>query len=150
MIGLYGETQQFDTLDLILWLHIGLFIWLSIRYSQLMLRVRDENLSIENKANQKEQRLQPILDVGLIFSVPVLGFSLHAYLMHNSTQALTWGAVALAIIYGALNIWIKQRHPQLSILAKSFILAVVFTALIFPLAKEHIGHQQVGSFKEQH
>ncbi len=136
MIGLYGETQQFDTLDLILWLHIGLFIWLSIRYSQLMLRVRDEDLSIENKANQKEQRLQPILDVGLIFSVPVLGFSLHAYLMHNSTQALTWGAVALAIIYGALNIWIKQRHPQLSILAKSFfILAVVFTALIFPLAK---------------
>jgi len=101
-----------------------------------MLRVRDEYLSIDNKANQKEQRLQPILDVGLIFSVPVLGFSLHAYLMHNSTQALTWGAVALAIIYGALNIWIKQRHPQLSILAKSFfILAVVFTALIFPLAK---------------
>ncbi|MDA0175791.1 DUF2339 domain-containing protein, partial [Solirubrobacter taibaiensis] len=70
MIGLYGETQQFDTLDIILWLHIGLFIWLSIRYSQLMLRVRDEDLSIENKANQKEQRLQPILDVGLIFSVP--------------------------------------------------------------------------------
>ncbi|SUV41053.1 Predicted membrane protein [Acinetobacter haemolyticus] len=46
------------------------------------------------------------------------------------------GAVALALIYLVLNIWIKRQYPQLSILAKSFfILAVVFLALIFPLAK---------------
>jgi uncharacterized membrane protein len=56
--------------------------------------------------------------------------------MHNSTLALTLGAVGLAIVYISLNIWIKRQHPQLSILAKSFfILAMVFTALIFPLAK---------------
>ncbi len=80
--------------------------------------------------------LQPILDVGLIFSVPVLGFSLHAYLMHNSTQALTIGAAVLSLTYTLLHVWIKRQHPQLSILAKSFfILAMVFTALIFPLAK---------------
>ncbi len=135
-IGIYAKTYQFDTLDMILWLHIALFIWLSIRYSQLMLRTQTQDISIDQTGSQSRQRLQPILDVGLIFSVPVLGFSLHAYLMHNSTQALTWGAVALAIVYIALNLWIKRRHPQLSILAKSFfILAVVFTALIFPLAK---------------
>lgn len=131
-IGIYAKTDQFDTLDLILWLHIILFIWLSIRYSQLMLRVQNQQL----ETNQKHKRLHPILDVGLIFSVPVLGFSLHAFLMHNSTQAMTWGAVALAIVYISLNVWIKRQHPQLSILAKSFfILAVVFVALIFPLAK---------------
>lgn len=131
-IGIYAKTSQFDTLDMILWLHMALFIWLSIRYSQLMLRAQNEQQQID----QKSARLQPILDVGLIFSVPVLGFSLHAYLMHNSTTALTWGAVALAIVYISLNIWIKRQHPQLSILAKSFfILAVVFVALIFPLAK---------------
>ena len=69
-IGIYAETHQFDTLDWILWLHIGLFIWLSIRYSQLMLRAQNQIKEVEPKA----QRLQPILDVGLIFSVPVLGF----------------------------------------------------------------------------
>ncbi|WP_109440407.1 DUF2339 domain-containing protein [Acinetobacter haemolyticus] len=132
VIGIYADRQQFNTLDIILWLHIALFIWLSVRYSQLMLRA--QNQSIDSKS--EIQGLQPILDIGLIFSVPVLGFSLHAYLMHNSTQALTWGAVALALIYLGLNIWIKRQYPQLSILAKSFfILAVVFLALIFPLAK---------------
>ncbi|EOR05243.1 hypothetical protein F896_03246 [Acinetobacter genomosp. 15BJ] len=131
-IGIYAKTAQFDTLDIILWLHMALFIWLSIRYSQLMLRAQNE----QQQTAQTSERLQPILDVGLIFSVPVLGFSLHAYLMHNSTSALTWGAVALAVVYISLNIWIKRQHPQLSILAKSFfILAVVFVALIFPLAK---------------
>lgn len=131
-IGIYAKTAQFDTLDIILWLHIALFIWLSIRYSQLMLRAQNA----QQQTDQRSERLQPILDVGLIFSVPVLGFSLHAYLMHNSTSALTWGAVALAIVYISLNIWIKRQHPPLSILAKSFfILAVVFVALIFPLAK---------------
>ncbi|MDO3666328.1 DUF2339 domain-containing protein [Acinetobacter higginsii] len=131
-IGIYAKTSQFNTLDIILWLHIALFIWLSIRYSQLMLRAQNA----QQQTAQASERLQPILDVGLIFSVPVLGFSLHAYLMHNSTSALTWGAVALAIVYISLNIWIKRQHPQLSILAKSFfILAVVFVALIFPLAK---------------
>ncbi|RUP38039.1 MAG: DUF2339 domain-containing protein [Acinetobacter sp.] len=135
-IGIYAKTYQFDTLDIILWLHITLFIWLSIRYSQLMLRTQHQDSNIEQEDHYSSQRLQPILDVGLIFSVPVLGFSLHAYLMHNSTQALTWGAVALAVVYISLNLWIKRQHPQLSTLAKSFfILAVVFTALIFPLAK---------------
>ncbi|NNP70608.1 DUF2339 domain-containing protein [Acinetobacter sp. Ac_5812] len=131
-IGIYAKTTQFDTLDIILWLHMALFIWLSIRYSQLMLRAQNQ----QQQTDPSSERLQPILDVGLIFSVPVLGFSLHAYLMHNSTTALTWGAVALAATYIALNLWIKRQHPQLSILAKSFfILAVVFFALIFPLAK---------------
>lgn len=130
-IGVYAKSTQFDVLDVILWLHIALFIWLSIRYSQLMLRAQNQQ-----QTDQSSERLQPILDVGLIFSVPVLGFSLHAYLMHNSTPALTWGAVALAATYTGLNFWIKRQYPQLSILAKSFfILAVVFVALIFPLAK---------------
>ncbi|MEX5367145.1 DUF2339 domain-containing protein [Acinetobacter haemolyticus] len=132
VIGIYADRQQFNTLDIILWLHIALFIWLSVRYSQLMLRAQKQHDDVKPDM----PRLQPILDIGLIFSVPVLGFSLHAYLMHNSTQALTWGAVALALIYLGLNIWIKRQYPQFSILAKSFfILAVVFLALIFPLAK---------------
>ena len=134
VIGIYAEDSQLNTLDIILWLHIALFIWLSIRYSQLMVAEQQQQREFETGSNNK--KLQPILDVGLIFSVPVLGFSLHAFLMHDSTVALTSGAAALAVTYGLLNFWIKRQHPQLSILAKSFfILAVVFTALIFPLAK---------------
>lgn len=132
VVGIYAEHKQLHTLDMILWLHIALFIWLSIRYSQLMLKAQSQQQAMF----ESRKKLQPILDVGLIFSVPVLGFSLHAFLMHDSTAALTWGAVALAVTYAALHFWIKRRYPELSILAKSFfILAVVFTALIFPLAK---------------
>jgi len=128
-IGFYAEPAKFDTLDWILWLHIALFIWLSVRYSQNISRV---------SAHEKQEgiRLPPLLDVGLIFSVPVLGFTLHAYLVHESTQALTIGAAVLAGTYAVLTFWIKKTHPQLSVLAKSFfILAVAFFALIFPLAK---------------
>ncbi|QSB55203.1 DUF2339 domain-containing protein [Acinetobacter calcoaceticus] len=128
-IAFYAEPAKFDTLDWILWLHIALFIWLSVRYSQ--------NISRFSAREQQEGiRLPPLLDVGLIFSVPVLGFTLHAYLVHESTQALTIGAAVLAGTYAVLTFWIKKSHPQLSVLAKSFfILAVAFFALIFPLAK---------------
>jgi len=128
-IAFYAEPTKFDTLDWILWLHIALFIWLSVRYSQNISRV---------SAHEKQEgiRLPPLLDVGLIFSVPVLGFTLHAYLVHESTQALTIGAAVLAGTYALLTFWIKKTHAQLSVLAKSFfILAVAFFALIFPLAK---------------
>lgn len=128
-IAFYAEPAKFGTLDWILWLHIALFIWLSVRYSQNISRVSEHE-------KQEEIRLPPLLDVGLIFSVPVLGFTLHAYLVHESTQALTIGAVVLAGTYAVLTFWIKKTHPQLSVLAKSFfILAVAFFALIFPLAK---------------
>ncbi|MGK7774588.1 DUF2339 domain-containing protein, partial [Acinetobacter baumannii] len=128
-IAFYAEPAKFDTLDWILWLHIALFIWLSVRYSQNISRVSEHE-------KQEGSRLPPLLDVGLIFSVPVLGFTLHAYLVHESTQALTIGAVVLAGTYAVLTFWIKKTHPQLSVLAKSFfILAVAFFALIFPLAK---------------
>ncbi|KQQ70086.1 DUF2339 domain-containing protein [Acinetobacter sp. Leaf130] len=128
-IAFYAEPAKFDTLDWILWLHIGLFIWLSVRYSQNIARVSEHE-------KQEGIRLPPLLDVGLIFSVPVLGFTLHAYLVHESTQALTIGAAVLAGTYALLTFWIKKSHPQLSVLAKSFfILAVAFFALIFPLAK---------------
>ena len=127
-IAFYAEPAKFDMLDWILWLHIALFIWLSIRYSQVISKV--------SASQQSGLRLPPVLDVGLIFSVPVLGFTLHAYLVHESTQALTIGASALALTYAGLTFWIKKAHPQLSVLAKSFfILAVAFFALIFPLAK---------------
>ncbi len=47
-------------------------IWLSVRYSQNISRVSEHD-------KQVGIRLPPLLDVGLIFSVPVLGFTLHAY-----------------------------------------------------------------------
>ena len=129
-IGLAGGSvlmhdidSQRSYLDLLLWLHLALFIWLSIRYSQLMLR-------------QPRSRYASILDVGLIFSVPVLGFSLHAHIMHQSTQALTLASAGLAAVYLGLTLWIRKQQTELSLLGKSFmLLATAFFALIFPLAK---------------
>ncbi len=40
-IAFYAEPAKFDTLDWILWLHIALFIWLSVRYSQNISRVSE-------------------------------------------------------------------------------------------------------------
>lgn len=125
MMGLYLQQAQKVWLDVILWCHIILFIWLSVRYSQLM-----------SGLQQKLTRWQPVLDVSLIFSVPVVGFSLHAFLMHDSKFAMASGAAGLALIYSVLMLWIRHKQPVLSLLSKSFfILAVAFTALIFPLAQ---------------
>lgn len=139
-IVMYANQAQYQTLDSILWLHLLLFIWLSIRYSQLIQKeyrsLKAHSLNDQSNHDQQLIQLPPILDVGLIFSVPILGFSLHAVLMHQSSMALTWGALALGILYTVLGIWIKGKQSDLSILAKSFfILASVFIALIFPLWK---------------
>ncbi len=129
-ISVYAKPEQYAVLDQILWLHIGLFIWLSIRYSQL---IKKEYLSL--KAHNQFV-LPPLIDVGLIFSVPILGFSMHAVLMQQSSTALTLGALALGVTYSGLAWWIKQKQSELSVLAKSFfILAVAFISLIFPLWK---------------
>ena len=120
---------QYLWLDVLLWLHIALFIYVSIRYSQLILQ------------QQQQQQLRKLdnaalLDVGLIFAVPIVGFSLHAFLMQDAIWGLTLGAVALAAIYAGLVWWIRRRQPELALLSTSFlILSMVFVALIFPLAK---------------
>ncbi len=112
-IAFYAEPAKFNTLDWILWCHIALFIWLSVRYSQ--------NIS-RTSASEKQEgiRLPPLLDVGLIFSVPVLGFTLHAYLVHESTQALTIGAAVLAGTYAVLTFWIKKLIHSFRSLQKAF------------------------------
>ncbi|MBK0064577.1 MULTISPECIES: DUF2339 domain-containing protein [unclassified Acinetobacter] len=133
VIVLYANSAQYHTLDIILWLHIALFIWLSVRYSQL---IQKEYPSLKNQSLNEQQVIQlpPLVDVGLIFSVPIFGFSLHAFLVQQSSLALTCGAALLGITYAVLGWWIRQKQSELSILAKSFfILAVAFIALIFPL-----------------
>ncbi|MFT4020206.1 MAG: DUF2339 domain-containing protein [Acinetobacter sp.] len=112
-------------LDGLLWLNLLLFIWLSVRYSQL--KVKD---------HLDPSRSSELLDVSLIFSVPVLGFSLHAALRYGETWPLTNGAILLALIYAVLTWWIHRKQQALSLLAKSFfILAMAFVALIFPLSQ---------------
>lgn len=138
VIVIYANPAQYHTLDLILWLHIALFIWLSVRYSQLIQKeyrsLKDQSLNDSSLNHQSNIQLPPLVDVGLIFSVPILGFSLHAFLVQQSSLALTLGAALLGGTYAALGWWIKQKQSELSILAKSFfILAVAFIALIFPL-----------------
>lgn len=129
-IVVHAQQSEYFILDGILWLHLTLFIWLSVRYSQLMVK---EYASINLK---EKHSLPPLLDVGLIFSVPIFGFSLHAFLMQQSSLGLTLGAMALGLIYSALGFWIRQRQSNLSLLAKSFfILAAAFIALIVPLYK---------------
>lgn len=117
---------QYLWLDVLLWLHMALFIYVSIRYSQLMLQ-QQQLRKLDNAA---------LLDVGLIFAVPIVGFSLHAFLMQDDVWGLTLGALVLASVYAGLVCWIRRRHAELALLSTSFlILTMVFVALIFPLAQ---------------
>ncbi len=84
---------------------------------------------------QEGIRLPPLLDVGLIFSVPVLGFTLHAYLVHESTQALTIGAAVLAGTYAVLTFWIKKLIPSFQSLQKVFSFSRLLFCLNFSTRK---------------
>ncbi len=59
-----GKAPERDMLALLVLAHSTVFIWLSFRYSQLLAR---EDLT--------QFKLKPILDVALIFAVPIVAFA---------------------------------------------------------------------------
>ena len=64
----------------------------------------------------------------------MLGFTLHAYLVHESTQALTIGAAVLAGTYAVLTFWIKNSSSAFSS-CKSFSFSRLHFCLNFPACK---------------
>lgn len=74
------------------------------------------------------------VDGTLLFGTPLLAFSMQAAMLYQQPMALAWSALALALVYALLTVWLLRRGGQV-LLGQSFgILAVAFATLAVPLA----------------
>ena len=131
-------------------LHLVLYLFVVIRYAQQIIaynnsherdtidvyNVNDaadmENIKGINTSNH--QYLFPI-DIGLLFSVPILAFGLFSALLQDINHALTIISAILAAIYLGLG-WIFIQRSQCYALITEGMLALGFgfLALVIPLA----------------
>ena len=117
-------------------LHLLLYLFVAIRYSQQIIacNINNEAVSSTNSNPIRSLYLYPI-DIGLLFSVPVLAFGLFAALLDAINHALTITSAILAAIYLGLG-WLLIRRSQRYALITEGMLALGFgfLALVIPLA----------------
>ena len=140
-------SDQRWSLLLLVALHLALYLFIAIRYTQQIIAY---NISHEASAvtvatalaaapatNTKPTSslyLYP-MDIGLLFSVPVLAFGLFAALLNDIDNALTLTSAILGMIYLSLG-WLLIRRSQRYALITEGMLALGFgfLALVMPLA----------------
>lgn len=137
------ESQRLSLVVLVA-LHLALYLFIAIRYSQQIIayNINYENntavatpaVSFTDAKPVRSLYLYP-MDIGLLFSVPVLAFGLFAALLHDIEHALTITSAVLAVIYLGLG-WLLIRRSQRYALITEGMLALGFgfLALIIPLA----------------
>lgn len=116
-----NQTEKWSMTALVL-AHSAVFIWLGFRFSQLVA-----------KADLSQFKLKPVLDVALIFAVPVTAYGF-LYLIHF--QSTTWQAL-FSLGYAAVFMlcWfaIKKTQSQIAIAHCYFSLMLIFLLLIPPI-----------------
>lgn len=121
---LHPDAAQFHLLILIL-AHSVLFIWLGFRYSQLLA-----------KQDLQQFKLNPILDLVLIFGVPLVAYGL-IYLIYF--QQRFWQA-ALSLVFVVIYAMLYQlakRNQAISVISQSYLsLMLIFLAFIPPILLE--------------
>lgn len=118
----YGQPQQRDILTLLIALHSTIFIWLSFRFTQLIA-----------KQDLAEFKLKPVLDIALIFGVPLVSY-IFIYLMYFDEmfwQALA--SLAFALLYAGFYQLSKRHHVAQLISHSYFSLMLIFLVLIPPI-----------------
>lgn len=132
------EAQRWS-LTLLVALNVALYLFVAIRYTQQIIAY---NLAHEAANASIAADLEPVrslylypLDIGLLFSVPVLAFGLFAALLHDIEHALTITSAILGAIYLGLG-WLLIRRSQRYALITEGMLALGFgfLALVIPLA----------------
>lgn len=138
------------TLTLLVVLHVLLYLFVVIRYAQQIIAYNDNNevnaINAVNavSASNTEQTVDsksphnsyvfPI-DIGLLFSVPLLAFGLFSSLLHDIEHALTFTSAILAIIYLGLGWTFIQRSQRYALITEGMLaLGFGFLALVIPLA----------------
>ncbi|MGE0622437.1 MAG: DUF2339 domain-containing protein [Pseudomonadales bacterium] len=86
-------------------------------------------------ARQRGVELKGVVDGTLVFGTPVIAFALQAGLVRDMPFGLAYSALAAALIYTGLALWLKRIGRLDHLLDRSFVaLAVVFATLAIPFA----------------
>ncbi|ALF59565.1 DUF2339 domain-containing protein [Psychrobacter urativorans] len=140
------DNQRWS-LVLLVALHVLLYLFVVIRYAQQIIAYNDDNeyatvnaLTASNNEqtvdskNQHESYVFPI-DIGLLFSVPLLAFGLFSALLHDINHALTMTSAILAAVYLGLGWTFIQRSQRYALITEGMLaLGFGFLALVIPLA----------------
>ncbi|WP_410211534.1 DUF2339 domain-containing protein [Aquirhabdus sp.] len=110
-------------LEGLLLVHLALYLFIVIRYSQQLAKLRANN------------RYVPVVDGSLLFGVPILGFGLQAGLLHDLPYALAISSAVLSGVYLLLGRYLLRQGGSLRLLTEGTLaLGVGFLALVLPLA----------------
>ncbi|TXD96135.1 DUF2339 domain-containing protein [Psychrobacter frigidicola] len=131
-------------LVLLVALHVVLYLFVVIRYAQQIIAYNDDNdtaaINVDNTnqttdiKNQHASYVFPI-DIGLLFSVPLLAFGLFSALLHDINHALTFTSAILAAVYLGLGWTFIQRSQRYALITEGMLaLGFGFLALVIPLA----------------
>ena len=139
------DSQRW-ALVLLVTLHVLLYLFVVIRYAQQIIAYNNSNELNNNSENQKatvdipaanatdHQYLFPI-DIGLLFSVPILAFGLFSALLSDINHALTFTSSILAAVYLGLGWTFIQRSQRYALITEGMLaLGFGFLALVIPLA----------------
>ncbi|HEY5646496.1 MAG TPA: DUF2339 domain-containing protein, partial [Pseudomonadales bacterium] len=86
-------------------------------------------------ARKRGVQLRGVVDGTLVFGTPVIAFALQAGLVKDMPFGLAYSALAAALVYTALALWLKRIRRLDHLLDRSFVaLAVVFATLAIPFA----------------
>ena len=137
-------NEQRWSLVILVALHLALYLFIAIRYTQQIIAY---NLSHEARAvtvakasapatNTKPSSLYLYpMDIGLLFSVPVLAFGLFAALLNDIDNALTLTSAILGVVYLSLGWLLTQRSQRYALITEGMLaLGFGFLALVIPLA----------------
>lgn len=134
------DTQRW-LLVLLVALHLLLYLFVVIRYAQQIIAYNTSNeddvndINVAGKGDTKNNTYLFPIDIGLLFSVPILGFGLFAALLNDIPNALTITSAILALTYLALGWLFIQRSQRYALITEGMLaLGGGFLALIIPLA----------------
>ncbi len=86
-------------------------------------------------ARRRGVELKGLVDGTLVFGTPVIAFALQAGLVKDMPFGLAYSALAAALTYTGLALWLKRLGRLDRLLDRSFVaLAVVFATLAIPFA----------------
>ena len=134
------DNQRWTLVTLVA-LHVVLYLFVVIRYAQQLIAYNNDFEADNAQINQSvgvngsySRYLFPI-DIGLLFSVPILAFGLFSALLHDIEHALTLTSAILAAIYLGLGWTFIQRSQRYALITEGMLaLGFGFLALVIPLA----------------
>ncbi|OTG67286.1 DUF2339 domain-containing protein [Acinetobacter silvestris] len=119
---IHGYRDERAVLTVLVLAHTAIFIWLSLRFSQLLA-----------KQDLEQFKLKPALDIALIFGAPIIGY-IFLYLMYFNEKVWQAGlSCAFALLYAVLYQFVK-RNQSIQFISNSYLsLMLIFMVLIPPI-----------------